>query len=88
MSKELKQQYFFMSMWYIGILFLLMSGIRSIQTGDFTTNFLLLIGILFLSSFWNYADQRFFPQTKGKRIIRTVFIVLLILLFIIGLFFI
>ncbi|SEQ36222.1 hypothetical protein SAMN05216232_2168 [Virgibacillus subterraneus] len=87
MTEEKKKQYFYMNIGYIGGLFILISQLRYLLVSeDSLGQFLALIGILCLGSFIRYVESKLFPKTKEKRIIKAIYLCMLIIIAIIGSF--
>ncbi|SIT00337.1 hypothetical protein SAMN05421758_1211 [Salimicrobium salexigens] len=84
MSEGKKQMYFYLTIGYIGVLFLVLTGFRLIWLGDSTGHTLALLSLLFIAGFWRYIERELIPKTKERLIIKSIFISLLIILFLGG----
>ncbi|WP_181349281.1 hypothetical protein [Thalassobacillus sp. CUG 92003] len=84
MSEEKKQMYFYLTMGYIGILFLVLTGLRLIMLDDIMGNTLAVLSLLFIGSYRRYMERKLIPDTKGRRIIKRIFVGLLIIIFLGG----
>lgn len=84
MSEEKKQMYSYLAIGYVGILFIILTAFRVIMLDDRTGNVLALLSLLFINGFRRYVEREFIPDTKGTRIMRSIFFSLLLLIFLGG----
>lgn len=86
MTEEKKKRYFYTCIGYIGILFVLVTGLRFIVISDFLGNFLALLGILCFGSYIRYAESQLPFTAKEKRVFKGIYFGALLIVLIISAF--
>ena len=87
MTEEKKRQYFYMGIGYIGFLLIFVAGLRYILLlNDGIAQGLLVLAVICLGRYFNYVESKLLSTTKEKRIFKLLFLGMVIIIGIIGLF--
>ncbi|MYL20987.1 hypothetical protein GLW04_13870 [Halobacillus litoralis] len=84
LSEDKKQMYFSLTMGYIGVLFVVLTGFRMVWIDDSMGSILVLMSLIFIRGFWRYVEEKFIPETRERRIIKSVFLSMLFIVFLGG----
>ncbi len=89
MSEEKKRLYLSMVFGYLGILLLLIAGLRYILIiDDVAGRSLMTFSVICLGIYFRYVESKMLSSTKEKLVFKSISIIGIIIVFVVGLFFI
>lgn len=87
MSEEIKKQYFYLSIGYIGYCLIIISLLRYLLvTDELGGIYVAIVGFICFGSFLRYVESEFLAQTKVHKILKTIFLGVIFIIWLAGSF--